>query len=533
MKRAVIYARYSTDLQNDRSVEDQIQLCKEHAGRIGAQIVDEYSDRAKSGASMFGRSGIGSLMQAAERGEFNLLISESPDRISRDIADLAHIHKTLKFRGVDINCVNGGAIDTVQVGMYGVIGQMQREESAKKTKRGMMGVVRSGRNAGGKCYGYKPVPGQPGELSIVEEEAAVVRRIFELFASGVSPRSIAAMLNEEGIDAPRSTRWNASTINGNSTRGCGIIRNPLYGGKRVWNRVRMVKDPATGRRISRPNDPSEFEITEAPGLQIVPSELFDAVRTRKEAVFRQGTKGPRSKRLLSGLLRCGACGGGMSLVGPDKGGARIECSTHRESGTCHNRSRFYIDRIEEMVLDILRQQFADTSIVEMYIAAYKDELKRGRSEAFRQRSTAQQALDDAKAAISKIIEKMSKDLIEDDEATALLRPLRAERDRQKAILESVEEPENVIELQPLAVQRFRQDIEDLAQIIREDGRQVSPKLAMPFRQMVAAVVVEPRKPGEPYRIAIKGFLSSLIGHDEHSVIRLVAGGRIELPTSGL
>jgi site-specific DNA recombinase len=108
--------------------------------------------------------------------------------------------------------------------MYGVIGQMQREESAKKTKRVMMGVVRSGRNAGRKCYGYKPVPGQAGELSIVEEEADVVRRIFELFASGISPRSIAAILNEEGIAAPRSTRRNASTINGNSTRGCGIIR---------------------------------------------------------------------------------------------------------------------------------------------------------------------------------------------------------------------------------------------------------------------------------------------------------------------
>ncbi|CDZ54016.1 recombinase family protein [Neorhizobium galegae] len=532
MKRAVIYARYSTDLQNDRSVEDQIQLCKEHAIRIGAAIVEEYSDRAKSGASMFGRPGLAALMQAAERGDFNLLVSESPDRISRDIADLAHVHKTLKFRGVDINCVNGGAIDTVQVGMYGVIGQMQREESAKKTKRGMMGVVRSGRNAGGKCYGYMPVPGKAGELSIVEAEADVVRRIFELFASGISPRSIAAMLNEEGIAAPRSTRWNASTINGNSTRGCGIIRNPLYGGKRVWNRVRMVKDPSTGRRISRPNDPSEFEITEAPQLQIVATELFDAVQARKEAVFRQGKKGPRSKRLLSGLLRCGACGGGMSLVGPDKGGARIECSTHRESGTCDNRSRFYIDRIEEMVLDILRQQFADTSIIEMYVSAYQEEQKRVRGDAFRQRAQAQKALDDAKASITKIIEKMSKDLIDDDEATALLTPLRAERERQKAILDSVDEPVNVIELQPKAVQRFREDIETLSQIVRQNGVEISPELAVPFRQMVAAVVIEPRQPGEPYALTIKGYLSKLIG-DEHSVIRLVAGGRIELPTSGL
>jgi site-specific DNA recombinase len=113
MKRAVIYARYSTDLQNDRSVEDQIELCKSHAQRVGAEVVGEYFDRAKSGASMFGRPGLAQLMRAAEQGDFHVLISEAPDRISRDIADLAHVHKTLKFREVEINCVNGGALDTV------------------------------------------------------------------------------------------------------------------------------------------------------------------------------------------------------------------------------------------------------------------------------------------------------------------------------------------------------------------------------------------------------------------------------------
>lgn len=523
MKKAVIYGRYSTDLQNDRSVEDQVRLCQAHAERIGAVVVEEFSDRAKSGASMFGRPGLAALMQAAERGEFSILIAEAPDRISRDIADLAHVHKTLKFRGVEINCVNGGALDTVQVGMYGVIGQMQREEGAKKTKRGMIGVVRSGRNAGGKCYGYRTVPAKPGELAIVEEEAGVIRRIFELYAAGVSPRAIAGMLNAESVPAPRSTKWNASTINGNLTRGCGIIRNPLYNGKRVWNRVRMVKDPSTGRRLSRANDEAEIEVSDAPHLRIVAEELFNAVQARKESVYKQKNKGPRSKRLLSGLLRCGACGGGMSLVGPDKGGPRIECSTKRESGTCDNRRRFYIDRVEEMVLDILRQQFADTSIVEMYVKAYEEEQKRVRGDAFRMRANAQKALDEAKASITKIIEKMSKDLIEDDEATAMLAPLRAERERQKAILESVEEPINVIELQPKAVRRFRENIENLAEIIRE-GKEVSPEMAIPFRDMVAAVVVEATGPGEPYALSIKGYLSSLIG-SEHSVIRLVAGDR--------
>lgn len=532
MKRAVIYARYSTDLQNERSVEDQVALCRAHASRIGATVTEEFSDRAKSGASMFGRPGLALLMQAAERGEFSLVIAESPDRISRDIADLAHVHKTLKFREVAINCVNGGVLDTVQVGMYGVIGQMQREEGAKKTKRGMIGVVRSGRNAGGKCYGYRAVPGQPGELTIVEDEAVTIRRIFELYSGGVSPRSIAGVLNEEAVPAPRGPKWNASTINGNATRGCGIIRNPLYNGKRVWNRVRMVKDPSTGKRLSRPNDEAELEITDADHLRIVPAALFEAVQERKEVIFRQHQKGPRSKRLLSGLLRCGACGGGMSLAGPDKGGARIECSTKRESNTCSNKSRFYIDRIEEMVLDLLRREFADTSIIEMYVAAYQEELKRTRHDKFRQRANAHKAIEAAKAEITKVIQMMVKDLVTEEEGKEMLAPLRAARDSSQAILDSVEEPENVIELQPKAVRRFRENVESLARIV-QDGGEVSPDLAVPFRQMIAAVVVEPRAAYEPYQIGIKGFLSGLISGDEHSVIKLVAGGGIEPPTSGL
>jgi site-specific DNA recombinase len=215
----MIYARYSTDFQNDRSVEDQIEFCQAHAARLGLTVIGSDSDRAKSGASTFGRPGLARIMQAAEAGSFDVLISESPDRISRDIADLAGLHKLLEFRGIRIECVNGGRMDTVQIGMHGVIGQMQREEGAKKTRRGLAGVVRSGRSAGGRAYGYRPIAGKPGELEIVSEEADTIRRIFSLYAVGTAPRSIAAMLNAEGVASPRGTRWNASTINGSGKRG--------------------------------------------------------------------------------------------------------------------------------------------------------------------------------------------------------------------------------------------------------------------------------------------------------------------------
>ncbi|MBA4774328.1 MAG: recombinase family protein [Rhizobiales bacterium] len=532
MKRAAVYARYSTDLQNDKSVEDQIRLCEAHAHRIGAQIVATFHDRAKSGASMFGRPGLSQLMQEAEKGSFEILISESPDRVSRDIADLAHIHKTLKFRGIEMNCVNGGVMDTMQIGMYGVVGQMQREEGAKKVKRGMVGVVRSGRNAGGKAYGYSPVPGRPGELQIVPEEAQIVRRIFKLYAAGISARSIAGALNDENVPPPRGAKWNASTINGNSARGYGILRNPIYDGRIIWNRVRMVKDPATGRRVSRVNDASEHETIEAPHLRIVDEGLFAAVLKRKEDAAEFSMPLVRSRRILSGLLRCRCCGGGMAIIGSDRSGPRVMCSTHRESATCDNSARYYIERIEQKVLSTLRMQFADTGMIKAYVDAYEEESRRTRADLKRNRSSIERQLDEAKKAITRVVEKLARGLIEDEDAAAILPGLREERDRLTADLAKIEKPTNVIEIFPLAVRRFKENLEKLTEILSSAGEVPDADAVLTFRELVASVIIDPRKPGEDYVVEIRGYLSSLM-QPELSAVVVVAGEGLEPPTRGL
>ncbi|WP_276120984.1 recombinase family protein [Pararhizobium qamdonense] len=533
MKRAVIYARYSTDLQNDQSVEDQIRLCMGHAERLGVEVTAQFFDRARSGASMFGRPGLSNLMQAAEAGSFEVVISEAPDRLSRDIADLAHIHKTLKFRTVEINCVNGGLMDTLQIGMHGVMGQMQREEGAKKVKRGMVGVVKSGRHAGGRAYGYKPVVGSPGQLEIVEQEADTIRRIFELYAGGASPRAIAGMLNEENVSPPRGVKWNASTINGSGKRGHGILLNPIYAGRLVWNRVRMVKDPATGRRISRANDASEHEAVAAEHLRIVNETLFQAVGLLKGSRAGPNAKAlPKNKRILSGLLKCGACGGGLSIVGADRSGPRVVCSTHKESRSCDNGGRYYVEKIEKQVIDTLRIQFADTAIIDAYVREYEAEKKRGEADRRKGRAHAEKALQDTKDAITRIVEKLSKGLIEDDDAAALLPGLRLEREKWKIELETVPPVSNVFEIKPKAVERFRQNIENLGDILARRGAEPSLELAQEFRRVVAAIVVAPRRPGEDYRIEIKGYLTSLVS-EEMSAVLMVAGEGLEPPTRGL
>lgn len=103
MTRAVIYARFSTDLQNEKSTEDQISLCRAHAARRGLQIIQTFEDKTRSGGSILGRDGLMRLMDAARTGSFDVVVVEALDRLSRDMEDLAGIHKRLSFFGIEID----------------------------------------------------------------------------------------------------------------------------------------------------------------------------------------------------------------------------------------------------------------------------------------------------------------------------------------------------------------------------------------------------------------------------------------------
>jgi site-specific DNA recombinase len=529
----MIYSRYSTDLQNEKSVEDQVELCKTYAQRIGLMVIGCEHDRAKSGASTFGRPGLGRILDAAKAGRFDVLIAEAPDRISRDMADLAGIHKSLEFCNIEMNCVNGGNMDTLRVGMHGMVGQMQREEGAKKVRRGMAGVVRDGRSAGGRAYGYEPVLGKPGKLELVETEARVIRRIFAAYAAGASPRTIAATLNGEGIAPPRGKNWNASTINGNGKRGHGILRNPLYAGTQIWNRVRMVKDPATGSRVSRVNPKAEWQTTAAPHLRIVDQGLFDQVQVRKASVGGDHAhSAPRSRRVLSGLLRCGCCGGGMSIIGSDSSGPRIQCSVFKESGTCDNGSRYYIEKIERLVINALQIQLSNPNLIGEYVKAYREERNRVEADARRRRSTLDTEFTKAKAEIQRIVSSIAKGVITDAEAVSLLSPARLELARIEADLATAHTRTNVIELHPQAVQRFKDNLEALADILINKDGLPDLEITGTFRSLVESIVVQPRKAGEEYVVNIRGYLASLMGV-EPSALLMVAGEGLEPPTPGL
>ena len=191
--RAVIYARYSTDLQREASIEDQVRICRQRIDREGWTLVATYSDAATSGTSRL-RPGYQKLLEGARAGAFDVVVAEALDRLSRDQEDVAALYKQLRFRGVRILTLAEGEISELHVGLKGTMNALFLKDLAAKTHRGLEGRVREGRSGGGLCYGYDVIReqdarGEPihGGRRFNAAEAEIVRRILQEFARQDAP----------------------------------------------------------------------------------------------------------------------------------------------------------------------------------------------------------------------------------------------------------------------------------------------------------------------------------------------------------
>ena len=273
--RCVIYARYSSDHQREASIIDQIRLCKERVAAEGWELVQVLRDAAISGATTL-RPGYQALLEGARQGEFDIVVAEALDRLSRDQEDVAALFKRLQYAGIRLITLGEGEISALHVGLKGTMNALFLKDLADKVRRGLRGRIEAGKSGGGNAYGYDVVRrladnGEPvrGDRTINEREAEIVRRIFRDYAADLSPRRIALQLNAAGITAPRGGAWTASTLNGNRARGTGILNNELYVGRLVWNRLRYAKDPDSGQRRSRANAEGAVTTVETPELRLV------------------------------------------------------------------------------------------------------------------------------------------------------------------------------------------------------------------------------------------------------------------------
>jgi site-specific DNA recombinase len=400
----------------------------------------------------------------------------------RDQADTATLYKHLRFAGVPIVTLSEGEITELHVGLKGTMNAIFLKDLAAKTHRGLRGRVEKGRSGGGLCYGYTVVKltdehGEPirGQRTINGQEAENVRRVFGAFAAGVSPKAIARRLNAERVPGPEDKLWSDSTIRGHAMRGTGLINNELYVGRLVWNRLRYIKDPNTGKRVSRVNPREKWITTDVPELRIVEDALWQAVKQRQAEIETKyanvisavraahanrlnGTHRPRS--LLSGLLVCGCCGGPYALRGQD----RFACSNHIMNGSCSNSRTIAREALEARMLAGLRERLMAPEVAAEAMRAYAEETNRLNWERRSSAEANRRELEKIQRAIQEIVT-----MVEDGRGSrSLVQRLRDLEAREDDLRNRLNQPDaDTPDILPTIAGIYRKKVERLAEALQD------------------------------------------------------------------
>ncbi len=534
-RRAAIYARYSSDLQSDSSVEDQVRLCSELAKSNAWEVVDHYADAGLSGASLM-RPGIQELITDALAGKFDIVLAEALDRISRDQEDIAGVYKRMEFAGVEIVTLSEGPISSLHIGLKGTMNALFLKDLADKTRRGLRGRVEHGKSGGGIAYGYEVVKrfdkeGQPlrGDRTINQEQAAVVQRILDEYGRNKSPKAIASQLNKEGVPSPSGKNWSQSTINGNRRRGTGILNNELYVGRLVWNRQRFIKDPETGKRVTRLNDESEWITQKVPELRIVPQELWDKAKARqkdldarKPGLWRRN----RPRYLLSGLLKCGVCGGGYSKINTTHYG----CSASKNKGesVCANRKTIAKEKLETAILAALQTHLMREDLIETFCSEYAkhlNALRIARDNARESNLAEMKRLDKERQALLKAIrEGVDAKLVKDDleRVTTRLWALEAETKEEQ------ENEDSKPLVHPTMAARYQSAVGNLRNAL--EGEDQRAEAAEHLRGLIRKIVLTPEPEREDLRIDLHGDLAGILSIASQKRVR--PGKTLNLSASG-
>src|SRR5215472_18931299 len=493
--RCAIYCRFSSDLQRQESIEDQVEVCRREAERQGWTVAKVYADRALSGASRF-RPQYQQMIADAELKQFDVVICEALDRLGRKLADIADLHDRLSFCSIKIHTVATGPVTQLHIGMLGTMAQLYLSDLREKVWRGQLGRARKGRIPGGLAYGYKVIAERDasggGRRQIDETEAAVVGRIFQDYAAGVSPRTIARRLNDEGVSGPSGREWRDTTIRGQADRGTGLLKNTIYIGRLEWNRTAYVKNPRTGKKVARINKQEAREVVEVPELRIIDDGLWQRVKARqKDARIEMGkddagnalNQAHRCKFLLSELLVCGECGGRYTVVGKDRYG----CATRRAKGTCSNDKTVTRQRIEARVLGGLKDKLMAPELVAEFVRAFQEEMNAAARTAA---ARGEELKREAKAVEHKIAGIMT--AIEDGMYTPALKERMKVLEGRKAEIEAIvaiAEPPSVVQLHPNAAEIYRRKVADLDLALNDDSIKVEAGEIL--RSLIDRVVLTP------------------------------------------
>jgi vacuolar-type H+-ATPase subunit E/Vma4 len=284
----------------------------------------------------------------------------------------------------------------------------------------------------------------------------------------------------------------------------------------VWNRQRFIKDPSTGRRVSRRNPESEWIRTAVPELRIVDDDLWQAAKARQTElahIFAATTEGVRqahAKRintarrhvfLLSGLLVCGSCRGKYGIISKERYG----CLNHHRRASCSNNRTIQRPIIEERVLAGITERLVSAEAVAEAVRAYHEEINRQNQARRAQAEVDRKALAKIERAIVGIIAA-----VEDGLYQPTMKARLAELERQKAEIEarlSAAEPE-LPDVNPNVAELYRRKVTSLAEALAEDPS--SQEAAVALRSLIGEVVLTAGEKRGEVNATLRGELMGIL-----------------------
>jgi site-specific DNA recombinase len=327
-KIIAIYARVSTAKQEEeQTIKNQIEVCKEFAEKNEYCIVKEYIDEGWSG-DILARPALDTLRQDAKTKQWEALLIYDPDRLARRYSYQELVMDELRESGIEVLFITVSTPknneDKILHGVRGLFAEYERAKISERFRLGKLRKLKEGHILTSEAkYGYTYIPKQGtthGYCIINEAEAKVVQMIFELIANGMTLKKVVKYLQELGIPPRKSKRgvWNTSTLG-------TLLRHKIYIGEAHWGKsyaivpvkpLKMEKYRKI-RKTSRKDRPEEewYKIS-APA--IISKELFEKAGRQLEINYARANRNKKNNYLLSGKIKC-VCGVPRCGEGPQKG----------------------------------------------------------------------------------------------------------------------------------------------------------------------------------------------------------------------
>ncbi len=456
--KAAIYARVSSERQaeKDLSIPAQLKALRKYALERGWDIVVEYVDEAES-ARTANRPAFKEMIAMAKKKEkpFDTILVWKLSRFARNREDSILYKSLLRKRGISVISINEQVDESpaghLLEGIIEVIDEFYSINLSQDTVRGMKeNASRGFYNGGFTPFGYRGTKikiGMADKTKLIpdENEANVVKKIFEMAVGGQGGKEITKALNTAGTRTRLGKQFSTSAIN-------HILRNEVYTGALVW---RFRNNGYGNSHKAASND-----IIRVPNCHeaIVSTEDFGHVQQllTKRRPISQHPRTIASQYLLSGLIHCGKCGAAMSGCWAKSGKYfYYECVQHQKKGKGVCNCRLVgKDKLENFVLERIRDNILTDENIKQLVQLVNEELVKNSGYFEEQISEAGQQLGQVQGKLSKLYAALETGKIDLEDLAPRIKELRSQQkeleEKRNGLLDAMnDEPPQALNLKTI------------------------------------------------------------------------------------